>query len=78
MIYAIANATDGKTRAELEEMMKIDKADNKTIKVHEETDKGIYPYWTTKEDSSIPQSIGSIMPLHLSVLIICSTHYRKI
>ena len=51
VIYAIANATDGKTRAELEEMMKIDKADNKTIKVHEETDKGIYPYWTTKEDS---------------------------
>ena len=78
MIYAIANATDGKTRAELEEMMKIDKADNKTIKVHEETDKGIYPYWTTKEDSKYSAKYWRIMPLHLSVLIICSTHYRKI
>lgn len=51
VIYAIANATDGKSRAELEEMMKIDKADNKTIKVHEETENGIYPNWTTKSDS---------------------------
>ena len=51
VIYAIANATDGKTRAELEEMMTIDKADNKTIKVHEETENGIYPDWTTKSDS---------------------------
>ena len=51
VIYAIANATDGKKRAELEEMMKIDKADNKTIKVHEETENGIYPNWTTKSDS---------------------------
>ena len=51
VIYAIANATDGKTRAELEEMMTIDKADNKTIKVHEETENGIYPDWSTKSDS---------------------------
>ena len=32
-------------------MMKIDKADNKKIKVHEETKNGIYPNWTTKSDS---------------------------
>ena len=51
VVYAIANATDGKSRAELEEMMKIDKADNKKIKVHEETENGIYPNWTTKSDS---------------------------
>ena len=51
VVYAIANATDGKSRAELEEMMKIDKADNKKIKVHEETKNGIYPNWTTKSDS---------------------------
>ena len=51
VVYAIANATDGKSRAELEEMMTIDKADNKTIKVHEETKNGIYPNWTTKSDS---------------------------
>lgn len=51
VVYAIANATDGKSRAELEEMMTIDKADNKTIKVHEETENGIYPNWTTKSDS---------------------------
>ena len=51
VVYAIANATDGKSRAELEEMMTIDKADNKTIKVHEETEHGIYPNWTTKSDS---------------------------
>ncbi|RGF51538.1 hypothetical protein DW006_05245 [Eubacterium sp. AF36-5BH] len=51
VIYAMPKATDGKTRAELEEMMKIDKADNKTIKVHEETKDGIYPNWTTKSDS---------------------------
>ena len=51
VVYAIANATDGKSRAELEEMMKIDKANNKTIKVHEETENGIYPNWTTKSDS---------------------------
>lgn len=51
VIYAIANAADGKSRAELEEMMTIAKADNKTIKVHEETENGIYPNWTTKSDS---------------------------
>lgn len=51
VVYAIANATDGKSRAELEEMMTIDKADNKKIKVHEETENGIYPNWTTKSDS---------------------------
>lgn len=51
VVYAIANATDGKSRAELEEIMTIDKVDNKTIKVHEETENGIYPNWTTKSDS---------------------------
>lgn len=51
VVYAIANATDGKSRAELEEMMTIDKADNTTIKVHEETENGIYQNWTTKSDS---------------------------
>ena len=51
VIYAIANATDGKTRAELEDIMTIDKADDKYVKVHEETENGIYPDWTTKEDS---------------------------
>ena len=51
VIYAIANATDGKTRAELEDIMTINKADGKYVKVHEETEKGIYPDWTTKEDS---------------------------
>ena len=51
VIYAIANATDGKIRAELEDIMTINKADGKNVKVHEETENGIYPDWTTKEDS---------------------------
>lgn len=51
VIYAMPKATDGKTKAELKDIMKIDKADNKTIKVHEETENGIYPNWTTKSDS---------------------------
>lgn len=51
VIYAMPKATDGKTKAELKDIMTITNADNKTIKVHEETKDGIYPNWTTKSDS---------------------------
>lgn len=51
VIYAMPKATDGKTKAELEDIMTINKADDKYAKVHEETENGIYPDWTTKEDS---------------------------